>query len=59
MFSNCVDYHAQKPPKPQTKRPLYQLQVEEDVTHGRKPEPAAYKGLIKLRITATYNNQKE
>ena len=55
----CVGYQTQKPPKFQTKRPLYQLQVQEGVTHGRKPKPAAYRGLIKLGVTTSYNKQKE
>ena len=51
----CVGYQTQKPPKFQTKQPLYQLQLQEGVTHGRKPKPTAYRGLIKLRVTNKRN----
>ena len=47
-----------KKPKPQTNSPLYQLQVEEGITHGRKPELVAYRGLNKLQIMTSYNKQK-
>ena len=58
MISNLGRVSDSEISKPQTNRPLYQLQVEEGVTHGRKPEPDAYRGLNKLRVTTSYNKQK-
>ena len=54
-----VGYQTKDPPKSQTKQPLYQVQVKESVIHGRKPEPAVYRGLIKLQVTISFNKQKE
>ena len=54
MTSSWVGYQTQIKPQ-NVKLILYQLQVEEGITHGRKPELIAYRGLKKLQVTTSNN----